>query len=181
MSRLADIVAEFALVLADPSVTVEIQERERQRHEAPPRIAFVPKGGPITMTNEVGRQDLTVGTASRQLNQRNLTCELHCWGTDYDQTEQLVHNAVATMHAAILGSSIPVGETWVASGDTDMGWVRILEVQIQIPIMAGTQALVHPSAITHTGEFALQMPNYGMPGLLFGGGSKYGGNPENVC
>lgn len=184
--RLGAIVDEFELVLADPAVRVDLGRKELHRNNAPPRVIFIPIGGPIEMTKEIGRQDLTVGTASRQLNQRNLSCELHCWGESIEQAEQIMHNAIATMHAAVLGSYLPSGERWLSdeelkAGDVNLGAVVVLDVVIQIPVMAGTQALVRPSSITHVGEFALQFTSYGMPGLLFGGGQKYGGNPENVC
>jgi len=143
-SRLADIVAEFVTELADASVTVALGRRELHRNDSPPRVVFERVGGTIEMTREIGRQDVSGSTATRQLFQRNLTCRLHCWGVDEEQAEQLLHNSLVALRRAALGSVLVGEEVWAAeadTGDVDLGVEVIAEVGIQIPIVDAIQAL----------------------------------------
>ena len=190
MSRLADIVAEFVVELADPSVTVAIGRKNLHREDIAPRVCFVPIGGAVEMTREIGRQDVSGSDATRQLFQRNLTCEMHLWGHSsdgYTATEQLMHNAIVSLRRAALGSVLFGAESWPSededrAGDVVYGEHAVVEVGLQIPIIDALSALTTGAVtMTHTGIFQLACPLYGWPGLLYGGGSLYGGGLEAVC
>lgn len=184
--RLRDVINEFESILNDPAVTVAIGRKELHRNDAPPRVVFVRKGGPITATQEIGRQDIG-GQSTTQIHQRELSCDVYCWGSDEDETEQLLHNVVVAMRRAILGSYRLGNETWLSeeelrAGDVVLGECVVLEAIVHIPIVDQLVSLVTPSGgLTHTGTFARSLAQYGWPQLTYGSGYKYGGNPEAVC
>lgn len=155
-SRLADVVAEFAVTLADSSVTVAIGAVELHRNVAPPRIVFERVGGSIEMTREIGRQDVS-GEGTRQLLTRNLSLRMHCWGADEEQAEQLMHNAIVAMRRTILGSFQVVSESWeqdTSTGDVDLGQEVVVEVVVQIPIIDEMLTLhVPPTTWQRDAEF----------------------------
>jgi hypothetical protein len=146
-SRLADIVAEFVTQLSDASVGVAIGRKELHRLDAPPRVVFERVGGPVDMTQEVGRQDIAGTNATRQLWQRNLTVRLHCWGADEEQAEQLLHNALVALRRAALGSVTVGSENWEHepdAGDVELGEVVTVEVALAIPVLDRLVALAIP-------------------------------------
>lgn len=193
MSRLADIVAAFEAELGDPAVDVAIGRKELVRHEQPPRIVFVPRGGSIGSTTEIGRRD--VGDFStRTLHERALRCEIYCWGRDFGETEQMLHNAVVALRRAALGSYQLGEEQWITESDdgyADLlhGDMVMVESVITMPVIdaikpiGGSEQfieLAHPSTITHAGIFSIP-PEYGWVDLNYGGGELYGGGKDQVC
>lgn len=157
-SRLQDIVTEFETQLADASVTVAIGLKEVHRNNAPPRIVFERIGGPIVMTQEIGRQDISP-EATRQLWTRNLTLKMHCWGSDEEQAEQLMHNACVALRLAVGGAgNLTLGEeswgTEAEDGDVNLGEEVTVEVGVQIPILDQMLSLREaPTTVTGTGTF----------------------------
>lgn len=146
MSRLSDIVAAFTTELADSTVTVGIGRVELSRNVAPPRVVFVPVGGPIEMTREIGRQDIAGTDATRALYQRNLTVEAHCWGSDFGATEDLAHNVIVAMRRACLGSLLLGSESWPSqeagtASDVNLGDECVVEMGLQIPVIDALQTL----------------------------------------
>lgn len=137
-SRLATIVAEFVTKLNDSSVTVALGRKELHRNNGPPRVVFERVGGPVEMTQDIGRQD-TGGQGTRQLWTRSLRLIMHCWGSTEEQAEQLMHNSLVALRNAVgPGNLFPGEESWeveAEAGDANLGEEVTVEVGLQIPIL----------------------------------------------
>lgn len=156
-SRLATIVAEFVVQLADSSVTVALGRKELHRNNAPPRVVFERVGGPIEMTKEIGRQDISP-QATRQLWTRSMKLIMHCWGTDEEQAEQLMHNSLVALRNAVGPGNLYLGEeSWsveAEEGDVNLGEEVTVEVGLQIPILDQMLDLrVQPIVWNNSGVF----------------------------
>lgn len=187
------VVAEFTTVLADPGVAVDFGRAALVRHERPPRIMWVPVGGPVGVATEIGRQDFG-GVSARAVHERAIRCEIHCWGRTFDETETLLENTVVALRRTALASYELGAETWQTESedgqaDLQYGALVILEAVLFLPVadalknvdtgITDMSLLANPATITHTGVFALE-PVYGWAGLVYGlPGVKYGGGKDS--
>lgn len=192
---IAAVVDEFRSVLADPNVGVLFGRAELVRHERPPRIVFVPSGGPIGATTEIGRRDIG-GQSTRSIHERALKCEIYCWGRTFSEAETLLENTVVALRRTALASYELGAESWITEtddgqADLQYGAVVMLEAVLYLPVVDALKkvdsgvtdmsVLNIPGTITHTGKFAI-VPLYGFAGLVYGAGAgKYGGSPDTSC
>lgn len=194
MTGIADVVNAFEGELGDVRVVVALGRKELVRHERPPRIVFVPVGGPVGSATEIGRRDIA-GGSTRSIHERALKCEIFCWGRDFAETEQLLQNTVVALRRTALGTYDLGEENWqteTEEGQADLqyGDMVSLECVMHLPIVdaitpisTGAPVLIPlatPSALEHVGFFA-NTPFYGWAGLSFGSGQLYGGGRAQVC
>jgi hypothetical protein len=186
MSRFDAIVNDLAERLG-PIVAVERTRKEIVRHAAPPRIVVVPTGGTIGPTQEIGRRDIT-NNATRSLYQRNLRCEVYCWGRDRSEAEDLLHNVVVALHHGAQGSYQLGAEEWINEredrfSDLLHGEMIMLEAILEVPINDELKTLKPISDFSHGSHWMpVSSPaygwaevNYGMPAVT------YGLTEEGIC
>lgn len=119
----------------------------------PPRVTWIPTSGaigaPSASTEVVGTERL------RAILTREVEFEVHCNGTSYEQTENLI-GAVAAACRRVLGpESGPTDELWVTdqegTHDNALNKVEaILTVNMRIPVVDEQKGLVTITAQGHT-------------------------------
>lgn len=124
-----------------------------------PRIVWIPTGGPITPTQNVGGR-LATGNTQRikQLRTVELNCEVHIWGENVEQAESLMHALVASCYRLLVGSVEFGNHSWETQTQTGAdysarGQKIQLEVTLKIPITDNAKALTNITTQTHAGKF----------------------------
>lgn len=186
MSRFSAIVADLTEQLGG-IVSVKRNRTEVVRHAAPPHVVVVRAGGTIDPTQEIGRRDVR-SNATRSLHQRTQQCEVYCWGRDYDEAEDLLHNVIVALHHGAQGSYV-IGAYRDRNEEEDrfsdllLGELIILSVGVQIPVNDELRKLKQVSVFDHVGNwqpashpmYGFAHLNHGMPAVT------YGPIEEGVC
>jgi hypothetical protein len=75
------------------------------QEEEPPRIIWIPLSDEFSPAQGIGGNP-------RQVMIRRAGCEVHVWGTDYAQTEKLIHSTVMALHRYGVGARTVEGGDW---------------------------------------------------------------------
>jgi hypothetical protein len=126
-------------------------ENAKFKHETPPRIVWVPTGGPVSKPKQAGGDQRS---NPRQLWLRALQLEARIWHADIKQTEGLANHMVAAMHEALSGGYKILGETWDTLGATQLGVQLVLTMSIDLPFTDEVSATTKPTSATVTSQFA---------------------------
>ena len=158
-SRFNQIVDE---VHTDPTLagigyaTGRLAEKENADY---PRIVWIPVGGPITPTDNVGGR-LATGNTQRikQLRTVELNCEVHLWGQDVEQAENMMHLLIAACYRLLVGSVVFGSHTWATQTQTGAdysarGQKIELDLTIKIPVTDSADGLTVITTQTHAGKF----------------------------
>jgi hypothetical protein len=158
-SRFNQIVDE---IQADPTLagfnysTGRLAEKENADW---PRIIWIPTGGPITATQNVGGRLTGAGTdRARQFRTVELNCDVNIWGQDVEQAEEMMHLVIAASFRLMLGSIEFSNHTWDTQTQTGAdysarGQKIVLDAMMRIPVIDAAQQLAIVTAETHTGKF----------------------------
>jgi len=127
-------------------ITFGRSAKDLNANDAPPRIVWtyplVSHGAPEKLrTPGMSRPTL------RALVTRSVQVAAHCWGSDLDGTEQLVHDLIAAAHKAAWGSVEFAGEDWLDEGHADFGTVGVVRFVARIPVMRRALQAVTPTAL----------------------------------
>jgi hypothetical protein len=182
------IVNDLAERLGVELVTVERTRKEVVRHAAPPRIVVVPTTETIEPAQEIGRQDIPGGSATRQLYHRELRCEIYCWGRDRTEAQDLLHNTIVALHHGVQGSyRLGQGEWRNEREDTFsdllLGDMLMLEAFVHIPVVDQLKTLKPISVFEHAAKWIpASHPAYGFAQLNYGGPAvTYGPTEGDIC
>lgn len=102
------------------------------RHEALPRIVWVPRGGP-TQPDATGGNDVTTG---RRIATRKPILDVHIRGVDIDDCEILAGFLIDALQDEVWGSYRVVNEDWgigEENEDTKDSQLFVLSVEVHIP------------------------------------------------
>ena len=114
---------------AGQKITFGIGAKEIARHDAPPRIIWVPADAQHSAT-EKSR------TNPRQVLTRDVGIVAHCWGEDLDATEALVHALLYQRHKSTWGSITMRGEEWPEDAHVESGLVALVRFSVKVPVEA---------------------------------------------
>ena len=124
-----------------------------------PRIVWIPVGGPITPTDNVGGRLANAGADRiKQLRTVELNCEIHIWGQDVEQAENMLHALVASSYRLLAGSVMFGSHSWETQTQTGAdysarGQKIVMDLTLKIPITDNAQALTTITSETHEGKF----------------------------
>jgi hypothetical protein len=145
------------------TVTVEFGGENVYRHDAPPRLVWVPKSGQ-------GAAPAPSGGSPRAIRTRVVTVEAHVWGASTDPNatsgdhfaaaEALLNSIAAAVHRVAVGSYEFVGETWPELNDQllALGRVVVATFVFRIPVTAPPVATATPTAATLTATLQVPTP-----------------------
>jgi hypothetical protein len=99
------------------------------RLESPPRVVWVPRGGPGSAPEKSSYNP-------RPLRTRNVSVEAHVWGADYAATESLLNSLLAATHRALHGSYEFTSEQWPDMNAELLAYGRVVIVSMvfRIPV-----------------------------------------------
>ena len=124
-----------------------------------PRIIWIPTGGPITPTQNVGGRLTGGGTErTRQLRTVELECEVNIWGEDAEQAENMMHLLIAACWRLLMGSVEFGSHVWDTQTQTGAdysarGQKIQLDVTLKIPVTDAIQDLTVITTEQHSGKF----------------------------
>jgi len=124
-----------------------------------PRIVWIPTGGPITATQNVGGRLMGAGTdRARQFRTVELNCEIHIWGQDVEQAEEMMHLIIAASFRLMLGSIEFSSHTWDTQTQTGAdysarGQKIVLDSMLRIPVIDTAKPLSIVTTEVHAGKF----------------------------
>lgn len=158
-----DAVMGHALLAAGvfPGITYAVGRRAVKENATPPRVVWVPTNGVIAPALEVGGARVVggqAGTRDRQVRTREQHFEVHCWGADVAQTENLVDAVVAAAwdlergHQAA-GSFVWETQTQDGADYAVLGEKVTLEMVAKVPVRTAASQLTQIAAQDHTGNF----------------------------
>ncbi len=179
---MTEIIADWEVNLADPSVAFVFQRKERDRHAAFPRVAVIPVDGVFESPDRVGRQDID-GVAVRTLFDDHGRYFVECWAEDYDAAKELMHRVVVAIRLSNLGATKLTGYSWVSqeegiAGDDISGECARIECTVIEPVTDAPKTL-------KSAYFAFPCKVFWNP-TVYGGGYQYNsgrvyGPGEAVC
>jgi hypothetical protein len=100
--------------------------------QAPPRIIWVPTHESIQGPHAQGGDGIK---SPRPLRTRHAVVQAHIWGADIPATEALAGHMVAAIHDVCHGVHEEISGDWTVNqaSTTRLGWIYVLEWQVQIP------------------------------------------------
>lgn len=139
-------------------------DQELVLEDAPPRVCWVPRGGPIGPTDALGG-----GTNASRLGDgavlpgplwsRHDLIEVHIWmaadpvppgesqqRADIAACEKMGRHVVAAMHGVAYGSYKVVSSTWNTSSVSNLGVVWIIGIVLGVPFVREDEVLSLPIA-----------------------------------
>jgi len=119
--------------------------KELDRASKPPRVVWRLVRGECEGTPRPGQNP-------RPLFNRRLELEAHLWGTDYEQTEQLLEDVSRAMHGAAAGSYAPLREEWPAEDDDGRahqfkGNYCVFTLEVLVPVTTTTQTTARVTTV----------------------------------
>jgi hypothetical protein len=148
--------AQLLAVLTDlglPVPTFSLGERELADLDTTPRIAWIPRGGPIAVAKKNGGDFIRHPGA---LWHRSVQVNAHIWHDDVASAEVLAGHLVAALHYVACGSYAVTGETWDTRGSTAEGVLCILECQLRMPFTREMPTTVQPTSAPMTPHYEAQ-------------------------
>lgn len=129
---LTDICSQVAARLASMGVeaTVEFGGHRLREHASPPRIVWVPTGGPGSAVRQPGE-------FPRRLHTRTPAVDVHVWAESYDAAEELVNDFLTAVHHVAHGSYAFNSETW-SEGNSELSSLGVevtLSISFSIPVV----------------------------------------------
>ncbi len=188
-SRVDTLLDAFWSNLDDPGVLRKKGRRAVAERGPLPRITFIPLGGSIVPPDLVGEGKLLAldGTESRSriLRVRQLGFAMVIQGQNEEQTEQLFHNAVATLEETVSGSLDFAEEQWPEQeegqdGVERRGDVVLCNFTIYIPIYAQKKQLIRVSGWVDDDRFTVKGSFYGDI-AVYGPAYKYDLGEDVAC
>lgn len=110
----------------------------RDHNDGTPRIAWVVGEVRHLPPEHAGRKNKRVLT--RQVN-----VAARCWGKDFEETEQLVHDLIVAVHQAAEGSVLFVGEEWPEPETSDLGDLGVVTFAVNVPVEEAPRPTVVPT------------------------------------
>lgn len=123
-----------------PGISFGLGARDVEVHGSPPRIVWIP----TTASHGAAEKQ---STNPRRLLTRNVRVVAHCWGEDFDGTEQLVHDLLRAIHKSGWGSIALLGEEWVQPTNSDRGFVALVSFAPAVPVVDVTYRKVQPTKL----------------------------------
>jgi hypothetical protein len=152
MGSSAEDLAEVLITkLADAAFTsanVKAGKKHLYENRTSPRIAVVPKGGPIGDTDRIGGGKTSPTERDKILHIRQVEFEIWCHGQSPEQAEDILNNTIIALHhyntSARLGN-----EEW--DPEHENGWLTDgtlvrFTVTLGIPVYAGPRTLTFLTA-----------------------------------
>jgi hypothetical protein len=134
-----------------PPIPCWYGERYVLQNDAPPRIVWVPTRDVILPTRQIGR---SAEKPYRSIRSRGAGVEISVWGpSPVDGTvafelaahavvEQMLHDLLVVLHEVLHHGFYEIGTIeWMTAGElTASGYLCVMPLQVELPVVAGKQA-----------------------------------------
>lgn len=110
--------------------TVEFGGHHLRENASPPRIVWVPMGGPGSSARQPGEYP-------RRLRTRNPAVDVHLWAEDFTAAEELLNDFLEAVHHITHGSYAFNNESW-SEGNSELstlGATVTVSVSFSIPVV----------------------------------------------
>lgn len=144
-------VTEIVGSIGEKIPNMGLGENAKFKHEAPPRIVWVPTAGPIKKPNQAGGDQRS---NPRQLWLRELNVQARIWHVDIESAEALAGHMLAAMSEGQHGAHRVMGEAWDTSGVQQLGVQLVLTLAIQLPFTDVTSEVTTVGSASLSSGFA---------------------------